>query len=265
MSEKTIDANKIFPGGSVINNTEAAKKAVETTRNESFDSKKPVEMFMGTEDLGSYYKRTFEAEEQTKQIQAETDKIIDNIFDDFDGFEAEVATEELREPLIETKENFVEELFTNKKELLDEIDKVSDEEIEADLNLEINAKIKAMCENENYPIGYPTFEEVLKLKKLHKNLFFIFSTSLYEAYQYSIDPKLFICTTFKSVDYLDFKTKFNNEEPALLYPYVVTKCCLFPKIDYDEIFELSAGVLKKIAENVLINSDYKTSLEVIKF
>ena len=107
------------------------------------------------------------------------------------------------------------------------------------------------------------YSDLLKLKKIHGNIIVVLTGNLLEEFQYSVVPKIFLCTTFKTRDYLDFTNVYPESDELMLYPFVAVRCTLFPKLDYDSIMELNAGIIKKIAENVLINSDYKTSLEVI--
>ena len=233
-NEKVVDASKIFGEGVEV----ATDKGITT------------------ESLEDYYRKTFEEDEdffdedfekQEKQFKDEPEE--DDFFDeDFDEFEEEQK-----------------QILGNKKEFLEEISEVTQEELEAELELDSLAsqKIKDICSSPIYPSDFPSYEEILKLKAKYKNLVFVFSGNLIEEFQFSVIPKLFICRTFQSKDYLEFTNMYPDSNQLMLYPFVVANCTLFPKIDMDNIMELNAGILKKIGDNVLINSDYKTSLEVI--
>ena len=155
------------------------------------------------------------------------------------------------------------DIVLNKVELQKELQEVSDEAIEELLKTTDGQKIKALCESPNYPSDFPNFQEVLKLKKIHDKLVFVITGNLLEEFQYAVVPKLFICTTFKTKDYLDFTSVYPDTDQLMLYPFVAARCTLFPRLEYETIMETNAGIIKKIAENVLINSDYKTSIEVI--
>lgn len=225
---------------------------------------------VATESLEDYYKRTMAHEEKFSKREEE----IENLFSDYD-FEEEVkenneqvsfeTEEELFGEFEEENDNsnsFVD-FFENRKELEEEISDIDDEQLELELNNIANQKVKELCESPFYPEGFPTYEELLKLKIKHDKLVFVISGNLLEEFQFSIEPKLFICTTFKTKDYIEFNSVYSDEQEVMLYPFVVSRCTLFPKINFETIMELNAGTLKKIADNVLINSDYKTSLEVI--
>lgn len=223
-----------------------------------------------SESLEDYYKRTTAVEEN---IISEKEKEIDDMFSEYDFDSKESSNEESSEEEFYGEEFFEEfeeqegqqpiNFFQNREELEEEIEGITDEQLEFELNNLANQKIKELCESPYYPEGFPTYEDVLKLKIKHGKLVFVISGNLLEEFQFSIEPKLFICTTFKTKDYIEFTSIYSDEQEIMLYPFVVSRCTLFPKIDYETIMDLNAGTLKKIGDNVLINSDYKTSLEVI--
>lgn len=259
MSEKKINADSIFGAGTkVASNTEQIKNELEKRKT----SQKTTTFGVPSESLEEYYKKTIELESEIKNEEAK----LDSFFDDFE--DKEESLEEVEEEFFEDLEEPEEpknpvDIVLNKNELQDELSEISDSVIEELLNTTEGKKIKALCESPNYPADFPKFEEVLKLKKKHDKLVFVITGNLLEEFQYAVIPKLFICTTFKTKDYLDFTSVYPDTEQLMLYPFVAARCTLFPKLEYDTIMELNAGIVKKIAENVLINSDYKTSIEVI--
>ena len=239
--EKEIDAKKLFGEDSVLH------------------VQKPAGI--STENLEDYYKRSFQEEEQ--KINKAVDDEIDDLFDDYeDEDEQNLDDDAFFEDEIETNDNPLKQLFTD-PDLEKEVASVSEEEFAELLKSPEALKIKAITESPVYPTDFPKFEDLLKLKKIHGNIIVVLTGNLLEEFQYSVVPKIFLCTTFKTRDYLDFTNVYPESDELMLYPFVAVRCTLFPKLDYDSIMELNAGIIKKIAENVLINSDYKTSLEVI--
>ena len=241
--EKEIDAKKLFGEDSVLH------------------VQKPAGI--STENLEDYYKRSFQEEEQ--RINEAVDNEIDDLFDDYeDEYEDEEDLDDdvLFEDEMETNDNPLKQLFTD-PDLEKEVACVTEDEFEELLKSPEALKIKAITESPVYPPDFPKFEDLLKLKKIHGNIIVVLTGNLLEEFQYSVVPKIFLCTTFKTRDYLDFTNVYPESDELMLYPFVAVRCTLFPKLDYDSIMELNAGIIKKIAENVLINSDYKTSLEVI--
>ena len=185
------------------------------------------------------------------------------MFDDYeDEDEQDLDDDVLFEDEMETDDNPLKQLFTDTV-LEKEVAGVTEDEFEELLKSPEALKIKAITESPVYPPDFPKFEDLLKLKKIHGNIIVVLTGNLLEEFQYSVVPKIFLCTTFKTRDYLDFTNVYPESDELMLYPFVAVRCTLFPKLDYDSIMELNAGIIKKIAENVLINSDYKTSLEVI--
>ena len=262
MSEKIISAESIFGTG-----TKIASKTDEITKelNDRKENQKTTAFGVPTESLEDYYKRTIELEDTLKKEEAE----LDTFFDDFEEEQKEETfDDEVEEDgFFEDEDvNVVEnpiDIVLNKVELQKELQEVSDEAIEELLKTTDGQKIKALCESPNYPSDFPNFQEVLKLKKIHDKLVFVITGNLLEEFQYAVVPKLFICTTFKTKDYLDFTSVYPDTDQLMLYPFVAARCTLFPRLEYETIMETNAGIIKKIAENVLINSDYKTSIEVI--
>ena len=241
--EKEIDAKKLFGEDSVLH------------------VQKPAGI--STENLEDYYKRSFQEEEQ--RINEAVHNEIDDLFDDYeDEYEDEEDLDDdvLFEDEMETDDNPLKQLFTD-PDLEKEVASVTEDEFEELLKSPEALKIKAITESPVYPPDFPKFEDLLKLKKIHGNIIVVLTGNLLEEFQYSVVPKIFLCTTFKTRDYLDFTNVYPESDELMLYPFVAVRCTLFPKLDYDSIMELNAGIIKKIAENVLINSDYKTSLEVI--
>ena len=239
--EKEIDAKKLFGEDSVLH------------------VQKPAGI--STENLEDYYKRSFQEEEQ--KINKAVDDEIDDLFDDYeDEYEQNLDDDAFFEDEIETNDNPLKQLFTD-PDLEKEVASVSEEEFAELLKSPEALKIRAITESPVYPTDFPKFEDLLKLKKIHGNIIVVLTGNLLEEFQYSVVPKIFLCTTFKTRDYLDFTNVYLESDELMLYPFVAVRCTLFPKLDYDSIMELNAGIIKKIAENVLINSDYKTSLEVI--
>ena len=239
--EKEIDAKKLFGEDSVLH------------------VQKPAGI--STENLEDYYKRSFQEEEQ--KINKAVDDEIDDLFDDYeDEYEQNLDDDAFFEDEMETDGNPLKQLFTD-PDLEKEVAGVSEEEFAELLKSPEALKIRAITESPVYPTDFPKFEDLLKLKKIHGNIIVVLTGNLLEEFQYSVVPKIFLCTTFKTRDYLDFTNVYPESDELMLYPFVAVRCTLFPKLDYDSIMELNAGIIKKIAENVLINSDYKTSLEVI--
>lgn len=239
--EKEIDAKKLFGEDSVLH------------------VQKPAGI--STENLEDYYKRSFQEEEQ--RINEAVDNEIDDLFDDYeDEDEEDLDDDAFFEDEMEVNENPLKQLFTD-TDLEKEVDGVTEDEFAELLKSPEALKIKAITESPVYPPDFPKFEDLLKLKKIHGNIIVVLTGNLLEEFQYSVVPKIFLCTTFKTRDYLDFTNVYPESDELMLYPFVAVRCTLFPKLDYDSIMELNAGIIKKIAENVLINSDYKTSLEVI--
>ena len=239
--EKEIDAKKLFGEDSVLH------------------VQKPAGI--STENLEDYYKRSFQEEEQ--KINEAVDNEIDDLFDDYeDEDEEDLDDDAFFEDEMEVNENPLKQLFTD-TDLEKEVDGVTEDEFAELLKSPEALKIKAITESPVYPPDFPKFEDLLKLKKIHGNIIVVLTGNLLEEFQYSVVPKIFLCTTFKTRDYLDFTNVYPESDELMLYPFVAVRCTLFPKLDYDSIMELNAGIIKKIAENVLINSDYKTSLEVI--
>ena len=239
--EKEIDAKKLFGEDSVLH------------------VQKPAGI--STENLEDYYKRSFQEEEQ--KINKAVDDEIDDLFDDYeDEDEEDLDDDAFFEDEMEVNENPLKQLFTD-TDLEKEVDGVTEDEFSELLKSPEALKIKAITESPVYPPDFPKFEDLLKLKKIHGNIIVVLTGNLLEEFQYSVVPKIFLCTTFKTRDYLDFTNVYPESDELMLYPFVAVRCTLFPKLDYDSIMELNAGIIKKIAENVLINSDYKTSLEVI--
>ena len=239
--EKEIDAKKLFGEDSVLH------------------VQKPAGI--STENLEDYYKRSFQEEEQ--KINKAVDDEIDDLFDDYeDEDEEDLDDDAFFEDEMEVNENPLKQLFTD-TDLEKEVDGVTEDEFAELLKSPEALKIKAITESPVYPPDFPKFEDLLKLKKIHGNIIVVLTGNLLEEFQYSVVPKIFLCTTFKTRDYLDFTNVYPESDELMLYPFVAVRCTLFPKLDYDSIMELNAGIIKKIAENVLINSDYKTSLEVI--
>lgn len=239
--EKEIDAKKLFGEDSVLH------------------VQKPAGI--STENLEDYYKRSFQEEEQ--RINEAVDNEIDDLFDDYeDEDEEDLDDGAFFEDEMEVNENPLKQLFTD-TDLEKEVDGVTEDEFAELLKSPEALKIKAITESPVYPPDFPKFEDLLKLKKIHGNIIVVLTGNLLEEFQYSVVPKIFLCTTFKTRDYLDFTNVYPESDELMLYPFVAVRCTLFPKLDYDSIMELNAGIIKKIAENVLINSDYKTSLEVI--
>ena len=239
--EKEIDAKKLFGEDSVLH------------------VQKPAGI--STENLEDYYKRSFQEEEQ--KINKAVDDEIDDLFDDYeDEDEQNLDDDVFFEDEIETNDNPLKQLFTD-PDLEKEVAGVSEEEFAELLKSPEALKIRAITESPVYPADFPKFEDLLKLKKIHGNIIVVLTGNLLEEFQYSVVPKIFLCTTFKTRDYLDFTNVYPESDELMLYPFVAVRCTLFPKLNYDSIMELNAGIIKKIAENVLINSDYKTSLEVI--
>ena len=239
--EKEIDAKKLFGEDSVLH------------------VQKPAGI--STENLEDYYKRSFQEEEQ--RINEAVDNEIDDLFDDYeDEDEEDLDDDAFFEDEMEVNENPLKQLFTD-TDLEKEVDGVTEDEFSELLKSPEALKIKAITESPVYPPDFPKFEDLLKLKKIHGNIIVVLTGNLLEEFQYSVVPKIFLCTTFKTRDYLDFTNVYPESDELMLYPFVAVRCTLFPKLDYDSIMELNAGIIKKIAENVLINSDYKTSLEVI--
>ena len=239
--EKEIDAKKLFGEDSVLH------------------VQKPAGI--STENLEDYYKRSFQEEEQ--RINEAVDNEIDDLFDDYeDEDEEDLDDDAFFEDEMEVNENPLKQLFTD-TDLEKEVAGVTEDEFAELLKSPEALKIKAITESPVYPPDFPKFEDLLKLKKIHGNIIVVLTGNLLEEFQYSVVPKIFLCTTFKTRDYLDFTNVYPESDELMLYPFVAVRCTLFPKLDYDSIMELNAGIIKKIAENVLINSDYKTSLEVI--
>ena len=239
--EKEIDAKKLSGEDSVLH------------------VQKPAGI--STENLEDYYKRSFQEEEQ--KINKAVDDEIDDLFDDYeDEYEQNLDDDAFFEDEMETDDNPLKQLFTD-PDLEKEVAGVSEEEFAELLKSPEALKIRAITESPVYPTDFPKFEDLLKLKKIHGNIIVVLTGNLLEEFQYSVVPKIFLCTTFKTRDYLDFTNVYPESDELMLYPFVAVRCTLFPKLDYDSIMELNAGIIKKIAENVLINSDYKTSLEVI--
>lgn len=239
--EKEIDAKKLFGEDSVLH------------------VQKPAGI--STENLEDYYKRSFQEEEQ--KINKAVDDEIDDLFDDYeDEDEEDLDDDAFFEDEMEVNENPLKQLFTD-TDLEKEVAGVTEDEFAELLKSPEALKIKAITESPVYPPDFPKFEDLLKLKKIHGNIIVVLTGNLLEEFQYSVVPKIFLCTTFKTRDYLDFTNVYPESDELMLYPFVAVRCTLFPKLDYDSIMELNAGIIKKIAENVLINSDYKTSLEVI--
>ena len=237
--EKEIDAKKLFGEDSVLH------------------VQKPAGI--STENLEDYYKRSFQEEEQ--RINEAVDNEIDDLFDDYED-EEDLDDDAFFEDEMEINDNPLKQLFTD-TDLEKEVAGVTEDEFEELLKSPEALKIKAITESPVYPPDFPKFEDLLKLKKIHGNIIVVLTGNLLEEFQYSVVPKIFLCTTFKTRDYLDFTNVYPESDELMLYPFVAVRCTLFPKLDYDSIMELNAGIIKKIAENVLINSDYKTSLEVI--
>lgn len=237
--EKEIDAKKLFGEDSVLH------------------VQKPAGI--STENLEDYYKRSFQEEEQ--RINKSVDDEIDDLFNDYED-EEDLDNDALFEDEMEINDNPLKQLFTD-VDLEKEVAGVSEDEFVELLKSPEALKIKAITESPVYPPDFPKFEDLLKLKKIHGNIIVVLTGNLLEEFQYSVVPKIFLCTTFKTRDYLDFTNVYPESDELMLYPFVAVRCTLFPKLDYDSIMELNAGIIKKIAENVLINSDYKTSLEVI--
>lgn len=128
-----------------------------------------------------------------------------------------------------------------------------------------SAPIRAICLSENYPSHFPDVKELIKLKFFFKEILAIQCGNFFEQYHFEIEPELFICRPLNSNDYFDFKQKFSDENNlALFYPYILQMCCLFPQIKAEDVFEMSAGSVKKLCENILINSKYKSTCTVTK-
>lgn len=133
------------------------------------------------------------------------------------------------------------------------------------INSEESALLKHLVSSENYPENFPSVEELVKLKIYFKDLFAVQCGNFFEEFHFEIKPELFICTSFKSSDYFEYKRLFGSEDNiATFYPFIISRCCLFPQIKPENVFDMPVGNVKKICENILINSKYKSSCTITK-
>jgi hypothetical protein len=256
----TIPAKAIFGDIPVINHEDLDKEEFETFKKEKeeFGKTKKEPVAVSDLDLNDYYKNKISDKKETDDsgFKTEPEKVEEPNKDLYSKLFGNVKIEEVsgnENKKDEIKEEIVKKDFTEKE---------AEEIIEHSKEMDA---IKEVCESDSYPPAFPDFKGVLKLKKEHKDILFIFTGSEYEQFYFNVIPELFICTTFKSENYFEFIHNGGDERDiSTFFPFVISKAVLFPKIEQEDVFEMPAGTVKQIVENILMNSKFKTSIEVLK-
>lgn len=221
-----FDASEIFGAPILLDNDQLTKSYLETTENKEEKNK--------LEDLiiNNFNELKVESFEDNKELNEEI------IIKDMIGL---------------SPSDYYKDFDFDKDEILDI------------LNSEETNILKHLVKSEDYPANFPNVEELIKLKIYFKDLFAIQCGNFFEEFHFEIKPELYICTSLKSTDYFEYKQKFGSEENiTLFYPFIISKCCLFPQIKAENVFDMPVGTVKKLCENILINSKYKSSCNVTK-
>lgn len=204
-------------------------------------------------DLVNSYLETTSQKEEDKLIEEEIIKnfnLNNNIVEEEKG----PTMEEFKENLFGfTADDYYKDYDFDKDEIL---------EI---LNDEETKLLHHLVQSEDYPENFPNVEQLVKLKIYFKDLFSIQCGNFFEEFHFEIKPEMYICTSLKSTDFFEYKKRFGDEENiTLFYPFVLSKCCLFPQIKPEQVFDMPVGTVKKLCENILIKSKYKSSCNVTK-
>lgn len=198
---------------------------------------------------------------ETTKKESPEDDIEKQIIENF-NLNNKKNLEEIKD---EVKEEILEEFFgCSPDDYYKDFDFDNDEILEM-LASEDTKILEHLVKSENYPENFPNVEQLVKLKIFFKDLFSIQCGNFFEEFHFEIKPELYICTSLKSTDFFEYKKRFGDEENiTLFYPFVISKCCLFPQIKPEQVFDMPVGTVKKLCENILIRSKYKSSCNVTK-
>ena len=125
-------------------------------------------------------------------------------------------------------------------------------------------EIKTILElyNKGYTLkGFDTFDDFIKYKKAN-HIFFVTIGLPFEKVLFDIEPKLFICRSFTSADYLKMIKEAPESEIdfGVFNRYLISNCVLFPEIPNDEVDNLELGVqdilIPALMKHSRLNSNY---------
>lgn len=109
--------------------------------------------------------------------------------------------------------------------------------------------------------GFETFDSFIEYKKAN-HIFFITVGLPFEKILFDIEPKLFICRSFTSADYLKMLKEAPEAEIdfGVFNRYLISNCVLFPEIPNNEVDNLELGIqdilIPALMKHSRLNSNY---------
>lgn len=148
-----------------------------------------------------------------------------------------------------------------------EIDQMSLEQyISEELNKPSVKVLKELLETEKHPKGFPTFEELMTMKKEHNSVFIIRVGLDYEQDVFGIPTEIYVCRTLKSKDHKDMLKELpqGEDENDFMGKFMISRSVLYPELRLEDIDKLKVGVVDVLLPAIMKHSRFNPNHQVFR-
>ena len=162
-----------------------------------------------------------------KQEEAKDEDLFDFSFVETDGESEEQNKKEQEEkPTIQTEDelqNYINEQLKNK---------------------EVLALKKRTEEHEWIKNNYPSFEKIMDLKRIYKNITIVEMGDSLEQTLFALEPKLYIIRAMPQSVYQQFLANTGTiaENIIAFTSYSILECVIYPELDEEDVEQIPVGV-----------------------